>query len=335
MPGKRNKKSFNILVVGGAGYVGSRLVPYLIEKGHDVTVLDLLWFGNNLPSNVPIIRKDVFNVDEKTLKNFDQVVFLAGLSNDPMAEYSPAYNFINNSSAPSYLAYMARCAGVKRVIYASSASVYGFTKNKPFDENAFVRSLFPYGISKMGGEHGVMYLQDKNFSVVSLRTGTISGWSPRMRFDLIINTMYKNALTQGKITINNPAIWRPILAMSDAIKAYSLAVSLPLSVSGIFNISSGDFTVGEVGQKVSDYFKHKHGKIIEVDIKNIKDNRNYKISIKRAQKILGFKPEGNIESILEELDKYINPLLNFSDDKYHNIRVFEKLKNYLINKKVR
>lgn len=322
---KRGKKSFNILVAGGAGYVGSRLVPHLIEEGHKVTVLDLFWFGNSLPKNVPIIRQDIFNIDEKTLKNFDQVIFLAGLSNDPMADYSPSYNFINNSAAPAFLAYMAKRAGVKRFIYASSASVYGFTKNKPLDEKAFARSLFPYGISKMNGEFGVMYLQDKNFSVIALRNGTISGWSSRMRFDLIINTMYMKVLTQGRITINNPKIWRPILAMNDAISAYSLAVSTPAKVSGVFNISSGNFTVGQIGQKVRDYFKHTHNINVEMDVKNIKDNRNYKISTKKAQKILGFKPKGSAESILEELDKNINPLCDFSDDKYYNLRVFEKL----------
>lgn len=326
MSRKNGQQNFKILVVGGAGYVGSRLVPYLVKKGHDVTVLDLFWFGNNLPSNVPIIKKDVFDVDEALLKGFDQVIFLAGLSNDPTAEYSPIYNFVNNSAAPAYLAYIAKRAGVKRFIYASSGSVYGFTKGNSLSENDLSPGLYhAYGISKRGGEFSVMCLQDENFSVVSLRKGTISGWSPRMRFDLIINTMYMKALTEGKLTVNNPTIWRPILAISDAVNAYIQAVSLPLAQSGVFNISSGNFTVGEIGQKVSSHIRIKYGKTVAVEIRNIPDHRNYKISTKKAEEVFGYKPEGTIESILGELDQNVGPDFDFLNENYYNIRVFEKL----------
>lgn len=313
-----------ILIAGGAGYVGSRLVPALIKDGHSVTVLDLLWFGNNLPKDVKVIKKDIFDIDEKALRGFDQVIFLAGLSNDPMAEYSPADNFIYNSAAPAYLAYIAKQAGVKRFIYACSGSVYGFSDNKILSESASAQSSFPYGISKRKGEFGVMYLEDENFSVISLRKGTISGWSPRMRFDLLVNTMYMKAQTLGKITINNPAIWRPILVIDDAVEAYRLAVSAPLSVSGVFNVSSGNFTVGEVGKKVVEHFKKKHGKILTVETKYIPDKRNYKISTKKAEKILGFRPAGTIDSILGELDENVGANFNFANEKHYNILVFKK-----------
>ena len=313
-----------ILVAGGAGYVGSRLVPALLKDGHDVTVLDLLWFGNTLPKEVRVIKKDVFDIDEEILKGFDQVIFLAGLSNDPMAEYSPAQNFIYNSAAPAYLAYIAKRAGVNRFIYACSGSVYGCTDDKILYENDSTKSLYPYGISKRKGEFGVLYFQDENFSVISLRKGTISGWSPRMRFDLIINTMYMKARTIGKITLNNPAIWRPVLWIGDAVEAYRLAVAAPPDVSGVFNVSSGNFTVGEVGKKVAEHFKKNHGKILNIETKNITDKRNYKISTKKAKKILGFKPVGTIESILEELDKRIGADFNFADEKHYNILVFKK-----------
>lgn len=321
----QNKSKQNILVVGGAGYVGSRLVPALAEQGHSVSVLDLLWFGNKLPSSIPIIKKDVFDVSEEILKSFDQVIFLAGLSNDPMAEYSPDYNFVNNSAAPAYLAYTAKRAGVKRFIYASSASVYGFTDGKPCSEDDPTLSSFPYGLSKLQGEHLVMRLQDKNFSIISLRTGTICGWSPRMRFDLVVNTMYMKALTEGKITVNNPAINRTILAISDAVSAYICAVTLPIGQSGIFNISSDNFTIGEIGQGVSDHIKRKHGKTVEIETKNIMDNRNYIISIDKAKEVLGYKPEGTLGSILEELDREVGPNFDFLNENYYNIRVFEKL----------
>ena len=313
-----------ILVAGGAGYVGSRLVPALLKDGHEITVVDILWFGNALPKKVKVIKKDIFEVNEKDLTGFEQIIFLAGLSNDPMADHSPSENFIYNSAAPAYLAYIAKLAGVNRFIYASSASVYGFTDSKPMSEDSVAKSLFPYGISKLQGEFGAMNLADENFSVISLRKGTISGWAPRMRFDLIVNTMYMKARTEGKITINNRAIWRPILGMDDAVQAYRLAIKASLTLGGIFNISSGNFTVGVVGDKVAQHFMKKHGKKLVVEIKNVSDNRNYKISIDKAEKILGFKPQATIESILEDLDKHIGSDFDFTDEKYYNILVFKK-----------
>src|SRR6202046_5093633 len=115
---------------------------------------------------------------------------------------------------------MAKKAKVKRYIYASSCSVYGYTENELYDETRPVSSSYPYGISKLQGEQAALQLADENFSVIALRKGTISGYSPRMRFDLIINTMFKNAMRDGVIRVSNPAIWRPILAIDDAAMAY-------------------------------------------------------------------------------------------------------------------
>src|SRR6202007_935883 len=159
---------------------------------------------------VGILNRDIFQLSEEDLEPYDQVIFLAGLSNDPMAEYSPSKNFVFNAAAPSYLAYTAKRAKVKRYVYASSCSVYGYTENELYDETRSVGSAYPYGISKLQGEQAALQLADDNFSVISLRKGTISGYSPRMRLDLIINTMFKTALRDGVITVNNPTIWRPI-----------------------------------------------------------------------------------------------------------------------------
>src|SRR6202050_73502 len=197
-----------ILIAGGAGYVGSVLIPKLLDRGYKVDVVDLFWFGNHLPRHVGVVHKDIFDLTVEDLQSYDQVIFLAGLSNDPMAEFSPSKNFIFNAAAPAYLAYVAKKAGVKRYIYASSCSVYGYTENELYDETRPVSSNYPYGISKLQGEQAAMQMADQNFSVISLRKGTISGYSPRMRFDLIINTMFKNALREQTITNNNPPIWR-------------------------------------------------------------------------------------------------------------------------------
>ena len=179
-----------ILVAGGAGYIGSRLVPVLLEKGYDFSVLDLLWFGNHLPPEVEIIEKDIFDIDISAVEGFDQVIFLAGLSNDPMADFAPSMNFIFNASAPAYLAFLAKKSGASRFIFAASCSVYGYTVNELYNEESPTTCSYPYGISKLQGEVGVLQQVDENFSVICIRQGTISGYSPRMRFDLLVNTMY-------------------------------------------------------------------------------------------------------------------------------------------------
>src|SRR6202042_1555402 len=236
-----------VLIAGGAGYVGNVLIPKLLDRGYKVDVVDLFWFGNHLPRQVSILNKDIFHLSVEDLETYDQVIFLAGLSNDPMAEFSPSMNFIFNAAAPAYLGYIAKNAKVKRYIYASSCSVYGYTENELFDETRPVSSSYPYGISKLQGEQAVMQLVSDEFSVISLRKGTISGYSPRMRLDLIINTMFKTAMRDRVITVNNPAIWRPILSIEDAANAYVRAIEASDRISGIFNVASGNYTVGKGG----------------------------------------------------------------------------------------
>ena len=199
-----------------------------------------------------VIKKDVFEVNEGDLKGYDQVIFIAGLSNDPMAEYSPAKNFVDNASSPSYLAYIAKRAGVKRFIHGGSCSVYGYTVNELYDETAPTISHYPYGISKLQGEFGSLRMQSDGFSVIALRQGTVSGYSPRMRLDLVVNAMFKSSIADGVITVNNPAIWRPILSVRDAAAAYIRSIETNSGISGVFNVASGNYTVGEIDDYVSD-----------------------------------------------------------------------------------
>ena len=136
-------ETMKLLIAGGAGYVGSSLIPKLLDRGYKVDVVDLFWFGNHLPRQAGILNKDIFQLNEEDLEPYDQVVFLAGLSNDPMAEYSPSKNFVYNAAAPSYLAYTAKRAKVKRYVYASSCSVYGYTENELYDETRAVEFHLP------------------------------------------------------------------------------------------------------------------------------------------------------------------------------------------------
>lgn len=316
-----------LLIAGGAGYVGSTLIPKLLDRGYKVDVVDLFWFGNHLPRQVGTLNKDIFQLTVEDLEPYDQVIFLAGLSNDPMAEYSPSKNFVFNAAAPSYLAYIAKKASVKRYIYASSCSVYGYTENELYDETRPVGSSYPYGISKLQGEQAALQLADENFSVISLRKGTISGYSPRMRFDLIINTMFKSAMKNHTITLDNPSIWRPILSIQDATTAYIRAIEANHKISGIFNVASGNYTVGEVGDSVKSTIEERLGLRINLCIKHIQDFRNYKVSIEKAKNVLSFHPADEVKSIVANLIDNMDKFRDWDNPLYSNIDTFKAIEN--------
>lgn len=314
-----------ILIAGGAGYIGSRLIPELITKNHTITVVDKLWFGNHLPKDVIIDTRYVSELTEKDLEGFDQVIFLGGLSCDPMAEFGPWQNFLFNAATPSYLAYIAKKSGVKRFIYASSCSVYGFTQGEPYTEESPTISNYPYGIAKLQGERGVLQLNDSNFSVIALRKGTLSGYSPRMRLDLVVNTMFKTALYNKKITISNPNIWRPILDIRDCIDAYVKAIDNPL-VNGVYNICSYNTTIGKIGFEIENFINQKISpENISVITNNIQDFRNYQVKIDKAKKYLEFIPQHILSSTLVDLWNNRLKFQNIDNDYYYNINIFRNL----------
>jgi len=214
---------------------------------------------------------------------------------------------------------------VKRFIYASSCSVYGYTENELFDETGPVSSSYPYGISKLQGEQAAMQFADDKFSVVSLRKGTISGYSPRMRLDLIINTMFKTAVREHTITINNPSIWRPILSIEDAATAYIRAVEANYKLSGIFNVASGNYTVGEVGDLVKAAVEERLKIKVTLNIKQIQDFRNYKVSTEKASNVLSFHATGNVKSIVNNLIDNMEKFKDWDNPLYSNILSFQKL----------
>jgi len=290
-------------------------------------VVDLFWFGNHLPRQAGILNKDIFHLTVEDLEPYDQVIFLAGLSNDPMAEYSPSKNFIFNAAAPAYLGYIAKIAKVKRYIYACSCSVYGYTENELYDETRAVSSSYPYGISKLQGEQAVMQLVDDKFSVISLRKGTISGYSPRMRLDLIINTMFKTAMRDRTITVNNPSIWRPILSIEDAATAYIRAVETNQKISGIFNIASGNYTVGEVADLIKSAVEERLSLRISLCIKHIQDFRNYKVSVEKAANVLSFHATGNVKSIVGNLIDNREQFQDWDNPAYSNFQTFKQIEN--------
>jgi len=316
-----------LLIAGGAGYLGSVLIPKLLERGYRVDVVDLFWFGNHLPRQAGVLNKDIFQLTVEDLEPYDQVLFLAGLSNDPMAEYSPSKNFIFNAAAPAYLGYIAKIAKVRRYIYASSCSLYGYTENELYDETRPVSSTYPYGISKLQGEQAVMQLADEDFSVIALRKGTISGYSPRMRLDLIINTMFKTAMKERTITVNNPSIWRPILSIEDAATAYIRAVEADQKISGVFNLASGNYTVGEVADLVKTAIEERLNVRLNLCIKHLQEFRNYKVSVEKAANVLSFHPAGSVRSIVNNLIDNMDKFSDWDNPEYSNIQTFKQLEN--------
>ncbi len=316
----------NILLAGGAGYIGSALAPELVERKYNVTVVDLFWFGDHLPENIARIKKNVLDLKEADLHGYDQVIFLSGLSNDPMAEFSPSANFIYNASAPAYLGYISKRAGVKRFIYASSCSVYGYTVDELYDEKSPTISNYPYGISKLLGEQAVIQMQDTDFSVISLRQGTVCGFSPRMRLDLVVNTMFKTAMLDRTISVNNPVIWRPILSIKDAIAAYVRAVEAPDGISGIFNVASGNYTVGEIADQVKAVIEEALDFKLNLNLMHKEDYRNYKVSIEKARNVLSFKPRHDIDSIVKNLLENYEKFKDLNNKNYYNIEVFKTIR---------
>lgn len=322
----------NLLVLGGAGYIGTVLAPYLHDNNCNITVVDTNWFGNYLPPHINCIQKDIFDLHIEDVTGFDTVIFLAGLSNDPMAEFSPKDNFIYNTGMPAYIGFLAKEAGVKRFIFASSCSVYGYTHNSTFSEDDVAISNYPYGVSKLQGERSLLALADENFSVVCFRQGTVSGYSDRMRLDLAINTMFKNALSKSEITLSNPKIWRPILGLEDLCNAYLLAINSDLKLGEIINISSFNATIGELANEVKDFMKLHYNLNINITNQNVQDYRNYKVSTDKALQLLNYKPTQDAHSIMLNLHHAVDKFSNFDDEKFYNILVFKNIVlNQLIN----
>lgn len=313
-----------ILIIGGAGFIGTALIDELLKFKYEIDVIDLCWFGNNLPKGCRLIKKDAINIVKSDLVGYDQVIFLAGLSNDPMAELSGPHNFIQNTAIPTHIAVLCKEAGVRRYIFASSASVYGFTNNEVYNEESKPLTVFPYGMSKLQTERGIFQLQDKTFSVIATRKGTVCGYSPRMRFDLVVNTMFKAAILNKKITVNNPALLRPILSVRDAVRAYVFIIRSPLNVSGIYNLLSENVNLKELGETVQSIVSKELDLDVQLEIFNKPDLRSYQISGERAEMTFGYTPTFFVKDIVYELVAHRDEFGDFSDKSYYNIEVFKE-----------
>jgi len=239
-----------ILVVGGAGYIGSVLVRELLERGYAVKVFDRLYYGDQgireVAERIKLELGDVRNIDISVLDGVDAVINLSGLSNDPTKA-----NFEMNTQATEFLAKLCKKKGIKRFIFASSCSIYDVgigndEKDIVMDEESPVNPKAAYSSSKYQAEKILLSLKDENFSPVILRKGTIYGFSPRMRYDLVVNTFLKDVLSKGYLTIHyGGEMWRPLVDVRDAARAYITCLEADESkVHGqVFNVVYGNFRI--------------------------------------------------------------------------------------------
>ena len=224
-----------ILVTGHKGFIGTVMVPLLLEEGFDVTGIDTdlyryCTYGDE-PLEVPSINKDVRDVEKEDLEGFDAIVHLAALSNDPLGNINPELTYDINYRASVRLAEMAREVGVKRFLFASSCSMYGKAGEDVLDETAEFNPVTPYAKSKVLVERDVSAMATDGFSPVFLRNATAYGVSPRIRFDLVINNLVAWAHTTGKILMKSDGTpWRPLVHIEDITQAVVCALKAEQSV---------------------------------------------------------------------------------------------------------
>ena len=320
----------NILVIGGAGYVGTHLVSELIKKKYSVTVFDLFIYGNFLEknNNLDIIKGDIRDLKllGSVIKNFDCVIHLACISNDPSFDLNPQLGKSINFDPFEDLIKICKNEGIKRFIYASSSSVYGVKLEKDVDENSSLEPLTDYSKYKALCEDILLKYNNKDFTCCVVRPATVCGYSKRQRLDLVVNILTNLAYNKGEISVYGGEQLRPNINIKDMSNAYLFLINQPKQlISGeVFNIGFENYSVNTLCNLVIRNIKHK------VLIKHLKseDNRSYHISSKKIQKKLGFKNHFNIEDAIKELVNIfkkkilIDPLNN---EIYFNIKRMKSL----------
>jgi len=298
----------NILVTGGAGYVGSVVIPELVKEGHQIKCLDRFFFGKEFLSkkefenNVELIKDDIRWFDGKILDDVDVVIDLAALSNDPVGELDPSKTFDINYLGRSRVARLCKNAGVKKYILASSASIYG-QQQDIVDENSPIKPLTAYSKANRMAEVDNLLLHDENFTVTTLRFSSIYGVSPRMRFDLAVNSMVLELYKTGKILVRGKSNSRPFIHLNDAARAYGMVIKAnDDKINGqIFNVGSDDqnYQMDKLAIEVGDSI----GKKYELELKDTHDHRSYVASFKKIKETLGFETKYTVADGSAEIYK--------------------------------
>lgn len=285
-----------VLVTGGAGYIGSVLIKLLLEKGYRVKCVDRFFFGKETlkevagNKNLEIIKDDIRSLDSSIVKGVDVVMDLAALSNDPSGELNPEWTMDVNYRGRVRVAGLAKEYGVKRYILASSCSIYGF-QDGLLDETSKTNPLTTYAKANLLSEQETLPLADEEFTVTVLRQATVYGLSPRMRFDLAINGMCLGFYKNGKIPIlRDGNQWRPFVHVKDTGNAFIMAMEAEQGVVNgeIFNVGSNkqNFQIFPLANLVAESV----GLPFEYEWYGDPDHRSYQVSFDKISKSLGFKP---------------------------------------------
>lgn len=297
-----------ILVIGGAGYIGSGLLPRLLERGYTVRLLDLLMFGKEPIAhvihhpNLEIIQADFRQVDKvvEAMRGVDTVVHLGGLVGDPACALDENLTTEINLVATRTIAEIAKGMHVKRFIFASTCSVYG-ASDMVLNERSNLNPVSLYARSKIASEQVLNKLQSDDFSVVILRFGTIFGLSGRTRFDLVVNLLTAKAIVEKKITVFGGDQWRPFVHVDDASLAVMLATEAPKERvhNQTFNVggNEGNMTLGMVGELVKKLVPDAE----LIDSGRDGDRRNYRVDFSKIRNMLGFVPQWTVEKGIQQV----------------------------------
>lgn len=324
----------NILVTGGAGYVGAVLVPKLIEQGYSVTVLDLYLYGNDVlssvknNSNLKEIEGDIRDREllKKEIPGNDAVIHLACISNDPSYELDPDLGKSINYDAFINLVEVSRKSDVKRFIYASSSSVYGIKDEDRVTEDLPLEPLTDYSKYKAKCEEVLLDHASDDFIATVIRPSTVCGYSPRLRLDLTVNILTNHAINKGRITVFGGNQKRPNIHIEDMTDLYLFLLEQDKNKINkkVYNAGYQNFTVLEIAEIVN----RALGGDIPIDITPSNDNRSYHVSSEKIKNELGFIAKHSIEEAVMDLKnafdagKIPNPM---EDIRYFNIKTMQAL----------
>jgi nucleoside-diphosphate-sugar epimerase len=326
------QKGRTVLITGGAGYIGTVLTGRLLERGYNVRLLDRLYWGEGpleaYAGRIEVEVADVRDIPSSALDGVDGVIHLAGLSNDPTAEYDPDANWQMNAVATEALGNACVERGIERIVFASSCSLYDGLPPGMHDESAAITPHGAYATSKRYGEEALLGLIDKGLCPVILRNGTVYGFSPRMRYDLVVNTFVKDALLQERLLLHGGGwMWRPLVDVRDVSDAMIAAFEAPADVvSGeVFNVLHSNYQIRELAMLVAGSVQLLGRTVRLEETPAPRLNRDYECSNAKLSHTLGFSPcRSVVEAVSEMLAEIdLSDRSSLTDPRYYNIRWLE------------
>ena len=326
------QKGRTVLITGGAGYIGTVLTGRLLERGYNVRLLDRLYWGEGpleaYAGRIDVEVADVRDIPGSALDGVDGVIHLAGLSNDPTAEYDPDANWQMNAVATEALGNACVERGIERIVFASSCSLYDGLPAGMHDESAAIAPRGAYATSKRYGEEALLGLIDKGLCPVILRNGTVYGFSPRMRYDLVVNTFVKDALLQERLLLHGGGwMWRPLVDVRDVSDAMIAAFEAPADVvqGEVFNVLHSNYQIRELAMLVAGSVQLLGRTVRLEETPAPRLNRDYECSNAKLSHTLGFSPRRSVveavSEMLAEID--LSDRSSLTDPRYYNIRWLE------------